>query len=80
MLQSAGADRRILVPLVRAALENWAAQGAPDALTGPIVRGDDATVARQRAAIAERAPELLDMFDVMCERTRAIVERQRSGG
>jgi predicted short-subunit dehydrogenase-like oxidoreductase (DUF2520 family) len=80
MLRSVGADRSILVPLVRAALENWAAQGAPDALTGPIVRGDDATVARQRDAIAVRAPELLDMFDVMCERTRAIVERQRSGG
>jgi predicted short-subunit dehydrogenase-like oxidoreductase (DUF2520 family) len=78
VLATTGADRSILVPLVRAALENWAAVGAPAALTGPIVRGDDATVARQRAAIADRTPELLAMFDAMCERTRAIADRQRS--
>ena len=41
-------------------VENWAAHGAERALTGPIARGDEATVARQRAAVAERAPELLD--------------------
>jgi predicted short-subunit dehydrogenase-like oxidoreductase (DUF2520 family) len=75
LLRTAGADRDILVPLVRAAVENWAAAGAPAALTGPIVRGDDATVARQREAIAERVPELLALFDVMCARTRAIVAR-----
>ena len=78
LMATAGADRGILLPLVRAALENWAAVGAPAALTGPIVRGDEATVARQRAAIADRTPELLAMFDVMCERTRALAQRQRS--
>lgn len=75
MMRTAGADRSILVPLVRAALDNWAAVGAPAALTGPIVRGDEATVERQRAAIAERMPELLELFDAMCERTRAITRR-----
>ena len=39
-------------------VENWAAHGAGRALTGPIARGDEATVARQRAAVAERTPEL----------------------
>ncbi|MCU1359585.1 MAG: hypothetical protein JWN99_874 [Ilumatobacteraceae bacterium] len=72
MLATAGVDRSMLVPLVRATLENWAALGAPEALTGPIVRGDEATVARQRAAVAERAPQLLALFDVMCRRTRDI--------
>ena len=76
MLRTTGADRSVLVPLARAALENWAEHGAPAALTGPIVRGDDATVARQRAAIAERAPQLLVLFDAMCERTRALANRQ----
>ncbi len=75
MLRTAGADRSILVPLVRATLENWAASGAPAALTGPIVRGDGATVERQRAAVADRAPELLALFDALCERTRAIARR-----
>lgn len=73
MLRSAGAERAMLLPLIRASLENWAAVGAPAALTGPIVRGDEGTVARQRAAVAERAPELLALFDVMCDRTRQVV-------
>ena len=65
-----GVDRAALVPLVRAALEDWARLGARDALTGPIVRGDEATVARQREAIGERTPELLDMFDALAAATR----------
>jgi predicted short-subunit dehydrogenase-like oxidoreductase (DUF2520 family) len=73
LLQTAGADRDILVPLVRATVENWAALGARDALTGPIARGDEATVARQRAAVAERAPELLDLFDTLTAQTRELV-------
>lgn len=75
MMRTVGADRSILLPLIRAAIDNWAAVGAPAALTGPIVRGDEATVARQRAAIDERMPELLELFDAMCNRTRAIAER-----
>ena len=45
---SAGVERALLVPLVRATVENWAALGAERALTGPVARGDEATVARQR--------------------------------
>jgi predicted short-subunit dehydrogenase-like oxidoreductase (DUF2520 family) len=67
---SAGVDREALVPLVRAAVENWAALGPERALTGPVARGDDATVARQRAAVSERAPELLPLFDALAEATR----------
>ena len=70
---TAGVDRAQLAPLVRAAVENWAARGAEDALTGPIARGDEDTVARQRAAIAERAPDLLPLFDAMVDATRAVV-------
>jgi predicted short-subunit dehydrogenase-like oxidoreductase (DUF2520 family) len=69
---TAGVDRETLVPLVRAALENWAALGAEQALTGPIARGDEATVARQRAAVAERTPELLDLLDALAAATRAV--------
>lgn len=75
VLSTTGAPRELLVPLVRASLENWAAQGGRAAITGPIARGDEATVARQRAAIAQRAPELVAMFDAMCDRTRALVAR-----
>ena len=76
MLRTMGADRSILVPLIRATLENWESMGAA-ALTGPIARGDEATVARQRAAVYERAPELVTMFDALCERTRTIAARTR---
>lgn len=66
---TAGADRDLLVPLVRQTVENWSRDGAA-ALTGPIARGDEATVARQRAAVAERAPELLGLFDALAAATR----------
>jgi predicted short-subunit dehydrogenase-like oxidoreductase (DUF2520 family) len=78
LLGTAGADRSILVPLVRATLENWASMGASAALTGPIARGDEATVARQRAAVSERAPELLELFDALCDRTRQLARRSKA--
>ena len=67
----AGVPRALLVPLVRAAAENWASAG-DQALTGPIARGDRETVARQRAAVAERAPELLSLWDALVDRTAAL--------
>jgi hypothetical protein len=69
---TAGVGRELLVPLVQATVENWAALGGEQALTGPVARGDELTVARQRAAVSERAPELLALFDALVERTRAL--------
>lgn len=64
--------RELLAPLVRSTIENWAARGPERALTGPIARGDEATVVTQREAVAETAPELLALFDELAERTRAL--------
>jgi len=72
---TAGVPRAALVPLVRAAVENWAALGADEALTGPIARGDEAVVARQRMAVAARAPELIDLFDALAGATRDLARR-----
>jgi predicted short-subunit dehydrogenase-like oxidoreductase (DUF2520 family) len=69
---TAGVPRELLAPLARAALENWAANGAEHALTGPVARGDEATIARQRAAIEERAPDLLDTFDALVAASRVL--------
>ena len=69
---TAGVDRQALAPLVRAAVETWVELGAETALTGPIARGDEATVARQRAAVQERTPELAPLFDALVEATRAL--------
>jgi predicted short-subunit dehydrogenase-like oxidoreductase (DUF2520 family) len=67
-----GTSRDLLVPLVRATVENWAALGGERALTGPIARGDEATAARQRAAVAQRAPDLLGLYDALAAATRAL--------
>jgi predicted short-subunit dehydrogenase-like oxidoreductase (DUF2520 family) len=64
--------RRMLGPLVRATVENWIALGPKRALTGPVARGDHATVAAQRAAIAARRPQLEPLFDCLVERTEAL--------
>ncbi len=74
----AGVPRELLVPLVRTAVDHWAERGAA-ALTGPVARGDDQTVARQRAAVAARAPELLPFWDALVERTGALA-RDATGG
>jgi predicted short-subunit dehydrogenase-like oxidoreductase (DUF2520 family) len=68
--------RELLVPLVRQTLENVAELGPEAALTGPIARGDDATVEAQRAAVEEAAPELLALFDELVERTRALAAQR----
>lgn len=77
LLATTGAPRQLLVPLVRGSVEHWAALGGEAALSGPIARGDATTVARQRHAVGERTPHLLEMFDVMAALTEQLAERQR---
>jgi predicted short-subunit dehydrogenase-like oxidoreductase (DUF2520 family) len=74
---TAGLPRELLVPLVRTAVENWAEQGSRRALTGPVARGDAETVRRQRAALAQRTPELLELFDALTDATERLAERAR---
>jgi predicted short-subunit dehydrogenase-like oxidoreductase (DUF2520 family) len=57
-------------------VENWAAAGAAQALTGPVARGDEATVQAQRAAISEREPEFLELFDALVTATRRLSRPQ----
>ena len=73
----APADARVLLaPLVRATVENWATRGPADALTGPVARGDDATVALQRDAVGRHAPELVPLFDELVACTAVIADRR----
>jgi predicted short-subunit dehydrogenase-like oxidoreductase (DUF2520 family) len=64
-----GEARALLVPLVRRTVDNLAELGPERALTGPVARGDHATVASQRAAVEEVAPHLLDLFDELVRHT-----------
>jgi predicted short-subunit dehydrogenase-like oxidoreductase (DUF2520 family) len=73
---TAGVDRAALAPLVRAAVETWAELGPERALTGPIARGDEGTVARQREAVLARTPELAPLFDALVDATRALARAE----
>ncbi len=67
--------RALLAPLVRQTVENWAARGPEAALTGPVARGDAATVAAQRSAVSEADPAFAPLFDALVERTEALAAR-----
>lgn len=73
LLEAAGVanPREVLAPLVLRTAANWADAGAA-ALTGPIARGDEATVALHKAALAERAPQLVPLYETLADRTRQL--------
>lgn len=75
LASASGVDRTMLAPLARASMENWAARGFHEAITGPLARGDEATVAAQRAAVVEAAPELVLLWDALAATTRAALPR-----
>jgi predicted short-subunit dehydrogenase-like oxidoreductase (DUF2520 family) len=79
LLESAGVAeaRELLAPLVLRSAANWAEHGAA-ALTGPIARGDDATVSRHLDALAETNPELLDLYRALAQRTIALAGRDQA--
>lgn len=68
--------RALLAPLVRSTVDNWAERGPQRALTGPVARGDRATVARHRAAVADTAPASLALFDELVDRTEALASAE----
>ena len=70
--------RRLLAPLVQRTAANWAERGG-EALTGPIVRGDEETVERHLGALRESAPELVELYEALAERTRELAGRRDRG-
>ena len=75
---AAGIERELLVPLVRATVENWARLGPERALTGPVARGDEVTVARQRAAVAGACRRTCCRCSTRWCATRALPARRAS--
>jgi predicted short-subunit dehydrogenase-like oxidoreductase (DUF2520 family) len=78
LMATAGLDRAALLPLARAALENWGRLG-PAALTGPVARGDTGTVARHRAVVQSRTPELAGLFDELVSATEQLTAQRSIG-
>jgi predicted short-subunit dehydrogenase-like oxidoreductase (DUF2520 family) len=66
-------------PLASETLANVFKLGAPGALSGPIARGDFATVARQHAALQDWDGPTAALYDALAAATTALAERKRSG-
>jgi predicted short-subunit dehydrogenase-like oxidoreductase (DUF2520 family) len=77
LMAEAGIDdaRELLAPLVLRTAANWAEHGDA-ALTGPVARGDEETVAQHLDALRETAPELLPLYEALAERTRAVAGKR----
>ncbi len=54
-----------LLPLMQGAVTNLGKLGVEQALTGPVARGDTATVARHLQALAEQLPDLLPAYQAL---------------
>jgi len=67
---------RALLPLVRGTVENLEAIGLPDALTGPISRGDVGTIDRNLAALEAASPETADLYVALARRTIPIAREK----
>lgn len=82
LAHEAGVPAEAFLPLVRATLDNVEARGAASSLTGPVARGDAATVATHLAAIPEGergayralALEALRLTDLPSGAQRAIAD------
>jgi predicted short-subunit dehydrogenase-like oxidoreductase (DUF2520 family) len=72
---TAGVPLSAYLDLVRATVENVAELGPAAALTGPVARGDEATVARHLGALA---PEERPAYEAMAEAARTLL-RERDG-
>ena len=69
LLEKAGIEQAlasaILSPLMRQSLENGLTEGAVNALTGPIARGDISTLQAHLKAIEQSAPDLSSTYTTM---------------
>jgi predicted short-subunit dehydrogenase-like oxidoreductase (DUF2520 family) len=80
--QALGADKKealkAVLPLIKGTLANIESAGIPDALTGPIMRGDIATVKGHLQAMAARAPELLPLYRELARHTVMVAQDKKS--
>jgi predicted short-subunit dehydrogenase-like oxidoreductase (DUF2520 family) len=77
LLEAAGVPDPLaaLVPLQRATVGNLARTGPVDALTGPAVRGDAGTIARNLEALEDSAPWAVDAYVEMARVTLDLAVR-----
>lgn len=71
--------RQLAQPLASETMANVFRLGAPAALSGPVARGDLATVARQQAALQDWDPATADLYAALVEATTMLAGRKRRG-
>ncbi len=80
--QALGADKKealkAVLPLIRGTLHNIETLGIPDALTGPIMRGDKQTVLDHLEAMQKRAPELISLYKELARQTVSVARDRGS--
>jgi predicted short-subunit dehydrogenase-like oxidoreductase (DUF2520 family) len=80
--QALGADKKealsAVLPLIRGTLSNIETLGIPDALTGPIMRGDIETIRGHLTAMKKRTPELLGLYKELARYTVSVAQEKGS--
>ncbi len=80
--QALGAEKKealkAVLPLIRGTLHNIESLGIPDALTGPIMRGDIETVRSHLSAMGNRTPELAGLYKQLARHTVAVARDKGS--
>jgi predicted short-subunit dehydrogenase-like oxidoreductase (DUF2520 family) len=80
--QALGADKKdalkAVLPLIRGTLNNIETLGIPDALTGPIMRGDTQTVRDHLDAMQKRTPELMGLYKELARQTVSVARDKGS--
>ena len=79
-----GVDRRdglrALLPLLQGTVANLEQHGVPNALTGPIARGDFGTLERHLNALADYRPDLLPLYRELGRHTVPLARERDPGG
>lgn len=80
--QALGAEKnealKAALPLIRGTLNNIETLGIPDALTGPIMRGDTQTVREHLETMQKRTPELVDLYKELARQTVSVAKDRGS--
>jgi len=69
---------KAVLPLIRGTLQNIETLGIPDALTGPISRGDVQTVREHLEAMGKRTPELVSLYKELARQTVSVARDKGS--
>jgi predicted short-subunit dehydrogenase-like oxidoreductase (DUF2520 family) len=82
LMESAGIPSgeafNVLKPLITGTLSNIEKSGIPQALTGPVMRGDLETLQRHITSILAQAPENIDLYKILGRHTVDIALKKES--